>query len=156
MFSKRRRTVIAEGLRIKGTVSAEGLVEVHGHVEGDVSCKFLSVSPKGVVSGGIEAERVAVNGRVEGPIRGTEVVLKSRAHVVGDIQHQHLSIERGAYFQGRSVRSTETNTRKAPEKLTARLRKEAELKAIREPEVAAYLGTTEDKRSKRSLDISRT
>jgi cytoskeletal protein CcmA (bactofilin family) len=31
---------------------------------------------------------------VEGPIRGSEVMLKSHAHVVGDIQCQHLSVER--------------------------------------------------------------
>jgi len=29
--------------------------------------------------------------------------LKSEAHVVGDIHHQSLAIERGAYFDGRSV-----------------------------------------------------
>ena len=137
MFSKRRRTIIAQGLKIKGGVSAEGLIEVDGQIDGDVHCTFLLVSPKAVINGGIEAERVAVNGRVEGPIRGTEVVLKSGAHVVGDIQYQHLSIERGAYFQGRSVRTPETNTRKAPEKLTARLRKETELKAIRGSEFAS-------------------
>jgi cytoskeletal protein CcmA (bactofilin family) len=89
------------------------------------------VSPKAAISGGIEAERVVVNGRVEGPIRGGDVLLKSRAHVVGDIQHQSLAIERGAFFDGRSVRSPDSNVRKAPaekpEKLTARLRREREL-----------------------------
>jgi hypothetical protein len=43
------------------------------------------------------------------------------------------SIEPGAYFQGRSVCSPETNVQKEPEKLTAKLRKETELKATREP-----------------------
>ena len=42
-----------------------------------------------------------MNGRVEGPIQATDVVLKSRAHVVGDIHHRTLKIERGAYFDGR-------------------------------------------------------
>jgi cytoskeletal protein CcmA (bactofilin family) len=93
-------------------------------------CLFLQ---RRAINGGVEADRVVVNGRVEGPIRGSEVVLKSRAHVVGDIQHQRLSIEPGAYFEGRSVHSPQTNVRKAPEKLTARLRREMELKATREP-----------------------
>ena len=82
-------------------------------------------TPKAVINGGVEAERVAVNGRVEGPIRGSEVVLKSRAHVVGDIQHQCLCVEPGAYFEGRSTRPSETNVRKA--KLTARLQRVNEL-----------------------------
>ena len=67
-------------------------------------------------------------------IRGSEVVLKSRAHVVGDIQHQRLSIDPGAYFEGRSICSPEANAQKSPEKLTARLRRETELKATREPQ----------------------
>jgi cytoskeletal protein CcmA (bactofilin family) len=133
MFFRRRGTIIAEGLKITGSVSAEGLVEVNGHIEGDVHCTSLLISPKGAINGGVEADRVVVNGRVEGPIRGSEVVLKSHAYVVGDIQHQRLSIEPGAYFEGRSVRSPQTNLRKAPEKLTARLRREMELKATREP-----------------------
>ena len=130
---KRRGTIIAEGLKIKGSVSAEGLVEVNGQIEGDVHCTSLFISPKAAINGGVEADRVVVNGKVQGPIRGSEVMLKSHAHVVGDIQCQHLSVERGAYFDGRSTCSPQTNMRAAPEKLTTRLRKENELKATREP-----------------------
>jgi cytoskeletal protein CcmA (bactofilin family) len=46
---------------------------------------------------------VVVDGTVEGPIQGGEVILKSQAHVVGDIHHQSLAIESGAFFDGRSV-----------------------------------------------------
>ena len=35
--------------------------------------------------------------------------MKKRAHVIGDIQHQSLAIESGAYFDGRSVRSATSN-----------------------------------------------
>jgi cytoskeletal protein CcmA (bactofilin family) len=137
---RRRGTIIAEGLKIVGSVTAEGLVEVNGHIEGDLHCTSLVVSPKAAIAGGIEAERVVVNGRVEGPIRGGEVVLKRRAHVVGDIQHQSLAIEPGAFFDGRSVRSPETNVRKAaadrPERLSARLRREQTING-REPASAS-------------------
>ena len=110
MFGLRDRgTVIAKGLKIVGSVTAEGLVEVSGQIEGDMHCTSLIVSPQAFVSGGIQAEHVVVNGRVEGPIHGGEVILKSRAHVVGDIQHQSLAIERGAYFDGRSVQAGATN-----------------------------------------------
>jgi cytoskeletal protein CcmA (bactofilin family) len=46
---------------------------------------------------------VVVDGTVEGPIQGGEVILKSQAHVVGDIHHQSLAIESGAFFDGRSM-----------------------------------------------------
>jgi hypothetical protein len=39
------------------------------------------------------------------------VVLKPHAFVTGDIQAQSLSIERGAHFEGRSLRPDATNLR---------------------------------------------
>lgn len=137
---KRRGTIIAEGLKIVGSVTAEGLVEVNGQIEGDLHCSSLVVSPKATINGGVEADRVVVDGRVEGPIRGGEVLLKSHAYVVGDIQHSTLAIESGAYFDGRSVRAPQSNMKKSPaekpEKLTARLRREPAING-REPAAAS-------------------
>src|SRR5262245_34551176 len=101
--SKERGTVIANGLKIVGNVTAEGLVELYGQVEGEIHCTSLIVSRQAQVKGTIQAERVVVDGSVEGPIRGGQVILKSRAQVVGDIYHQSLAIEKGALFDGRSV-----------------------------------------------------
>jgi cytoskeletal protein CcmA (bactofilin family) len=112
-------TVIGNGLKIVGSVSAEGLVEVNGQIEGDVRCTSLVVSSNTKIVGSIAAERVVVNGRVEGPIQGGDVVLKSKAHVVGDIHHQSLTIEKGAYFEGRAAQAHGVNGRQ-PEKATGR------------------------------------
>src|SRR6185437_1980960 len=109
--SKRKGTVIAEGLKIIGNVSADGAVEVNGQVDGDLHCTSLIVSPKALISGGIKARSVVVNGKVEGPISGEDVILKSHAFVTGDIQAQSLSIERGAHFDGRSLGPEVTNLR---------------------------------------------
>jgi hypothetical protein len=76
MFGSRRgRTVIGNGLKIVGNVTAEGLVEVNGQIEGNLHCTSLIVSPKAQIVGSIAAERVVVDGRVEGPIQGGDVVL---------------------------------------------------------------------------------
>ena len=104
-------TVIGKGLKIVGSVSAEGLVEIDGRIEGDVSCTSLVISPNAQIVGRVNAERVVVNGRVEGPIQGGDVVLKSRAHVVGDIRHHSLTIEKGAYFEGRVAQAQGANGR---------------------------------------------
>jgi cytoskeletal protein CcmA (bactofilin family) len=105
----RKGTVIAEGLKIIGSVTAEGLVEVNGQIEGELHCSSLIISRKAQVTGAVAAEKVIVDGRVEGPIQGGEVVLKSQAHVVGDIHHQSLAVEKGAYFEGRSIQSHGAN-----------------------------------------------
>src|SRR4029450_13006611 len=112
MFGSRRRgTVIAKGLKIVGSVTAEGLVEVNGQIEGEMHCTSVIVSAGAFVWGTMRAERVIVDGTVEGPIQGGEVVLKSQAHVVGDIHHRSLSIESGAYFDGRSQQTRAANGR---------------------------------------------
>src|SRR5262245_63146644 len=102
--SKRTSTVIGEGLRIIGNVSADGAVQVNGQIDGDLNCTSITVSPKALINGAVKARSVVVNGRVEGPINAEDVVLKSHAFVTGDIQAQSLSIERGAHFEGRSLR----------------------------------------------------
>src|SRR6476659_8935693 len=119
--SKQRRTVIAKGLKIVGRVTAEGLVEINGQIEGELHCTSLIISRQAHVVGTIQAERVVVNGTVEGPIEGKSVVLKSQAHVVGDIHHQSLAIEKGASFSGRSVHMRETGqASERPERKSAR------------------------------------
>jgi cytoskeletal protein CcmA (bactofilin family) len=68
---------------------------------------------------------------VEGPIQGGDVVLKSQAHVVGDIDHQSLTIEKGAYFDGRAKQAHGANGRQ-PERASRRT-----LGQAREADVAA-------------------
>jgi cytoskeletal protein CcmA (bactofilin family) len=93
-------TVIAKGLKIVGSVTAEGLVEVNGPIDGELHCTSLVIARGAHVNGTVAGERVVVDGNVDGPIQAKEVLLKSQAHVVGDIHHQSLSVERGAFFNG--------------------------------------------------------
>jgi cytoskeletal protein CcmA (bactofilin family) len=120
MFQSRRRgTVIAKGLKIVGSVTAEGLVEVNGQIDGELHCTSLVISRGAHVNGTVAAERVVVDGEVEGPIQGVDVVLKSQAQVVGDIHHQSLAIEKGAYFEGRSIQVRRANEQQ-PERVGRR------------------------------------
>ena len=113
MFSNtNEETVIAEGLKIEGTVTADGLVRVHGKVIGDLRCTSLVISRKAEITGTVTADDVEVDGTVDGPIRASDVVLQSQAHVTGDIHHTSLSIEKGAIFEGRSKQSDMANKKK--------------------------------------------
>jgi cytoskeletal protein CcmA (bactofilin family) len=76
--SGRGRTVIGDGLKISGNVTAEGLVEINGQIEDDLHCTSPIVSPNGRIVGSITAEQVVVNGRVEGPIQGGTWCLSRR------------------------------------------------------------------------------
>jgi cytoskeletal protein CcmA (bactofilin family) len=117
----RRRTRIAEKLKIVGSLTAEGPIEVSGNLEGDLTCAALDVTRKAHIRGSVQADRIVVNGRIEGPIRGRVVVLKSRAHVVGDIMAKSLSIEKGAFFDGRSASIAEVQDDRPARPLAKRL-----------------------------------
>ena len=100
--SSNEETLIAASLKIEGQVIADGFVRVHGKINGDLQCTSLVIGPNAEITGSVSADSVVVDGRVEGPIRGDDVVLKSQAHVLGDIYHTSLSMEKGAVFDGRS------------------------------------------------------
>jgi cytoskeletal protein CcmA (bactofilin family) len=138
--SKNRGTVIAKGLKIVGTVTAEGLVEVNGRIDGELHCTSLVISRGAHVSGTIAAGRVVVDGNVEGPIQGGDVILKSKAHVVGDIHHQSLSIESGAFFDGRSVHARANG-------LASELAESERLDKRSVRQIAAGAGATEENAS---------
>ena len=101
--SSQQGRVIAKGLKIVGSVTAEGLVWVYGQINGELHCTSLVIDRGAHISGTVIAECIVVDGKVEGPIQGGKVILKSRAQVVGDIHHQSLAIESGAFLDGRSV-----------------------------------------------------
>jgi cytoskeletal protein CcmA (bactofilin family) len=61
MFASRHRgTVIAKGLKIVGSVTAEGLVEVNGHIDGELHCTSLIISRGAQVNGTVAADRIVV------------------------------------------------------------------------------------------------
>lgn len=98
-------SVISEDLTVTGNVISKGEVQVDGEVQGDVHCASLVVGDKAQITGNIVAEDVVVRGRVIGSVRGQRVTLQASSHVEGDIYHQSLAIEQGAFFEGKSRRS---------------------------------------------------
>jgi cytoskeletal protein CcmA (bactofilin family) len=98
-------SIIGEDLTIAGNVSSKGEIQVDGQIQGDVTCGSLLLGDKSQITGGVVAEDVVVRGHVIGSIRGLRVTLQSQSHVEGDIFHQSLAIEQGAYFEGKSRRS---------------------------------------------------
>ena len=64
----------------------------------------LAIGETGRIEGSVQADVVEVRGRVTGAITAKQVRLYASAHVDGDITHEQLTMEAGAYFQGRSLR----------------------------------------------------
>lgn len=98
-------SVIGEDLTVEGNIISKGEVQLEGEVKGNIHCTSLVIGDKALVEGGVVADDVIVRGRVVGSLRGHRVTLQSSSHVEGDIFHQSLAIEQGAFFEGKSRRS---------------------------------------------------
>jgi len=98
-------SVIGEDLTVEGNIISKGEVQLEGEVKGNVHCTSLVIGDKALVEGGVVADDIIVRGRIIGSIRGHRVTLQSSSHVEGDIFHQSLAIEQGAFFEGKSRRS---------------------------------------------------
>ena len=97
-------SLIAGDVTIEGNVTAGGELQIDGTVKGDIRVERVTVGDSGTVEGGIFAEAVEVRGRVSGAITAKQVRLYGDCHVDGDITHEQLAMETGAFFQGRSLR----------------------------------------------------
>jgi cytoskeletal protein CcmA (bactofilin family) len=97
-------SIIGAELTIEGDVSGGGELQIEGTIKGDVRIEHVTVGDSGSVEGGIYAEAVEVRGKVSGSITAKQVRLYGACHVDGDITHEQLAMETGAFFQGRSLR----------------------------------------------------
>jgi cytoskeletal protein CcmA (bactofilin family) len=114
-------TLIGPGIHIQGDLHGKSNIEVKGTLEGNVELDGrVVIGTGGKVVGDISAITVVIEGAVTGNINAqTKVELGSRSKTKGNIQAGTLSIQEGAYFEGRvSDRPTnggQTSHRPIPE-----------------------------------------
>ncbi len=101
-------SLVANDMTVEGNITAGGELQIDGTIKGDVRVERVTVGDTGQVEGGIFAEAVEVRGRVSGAITAKQVRLYGACHVDGDITHEQLAMETGAFFQGRSLRLQRT------------------------------------------------
>jgi cytoskeletal protein CcmA (bactofilin family) len=97
-------SLIAPDMVLEGNISGGGEIQIDGTVKGDVRVEHVTVGDGGTVDGGIYAEAVEIRGKVSGSVTAKQVRLYGACHVDGDITHEQLAMETGAFFQGRSLR----------------------------------------------------
>ena len=97
-------SLISQDLTLEGGVVGEGELHVDGVIRGDVRVGRLTLGDTGHIEGSVQAETVDIRGRIIGTITAKQVRLFGTAYVDGDITHEQLSVETGAFFQGRSLK----------------------------------------------------
>lgn len=97
-------SLISDGITIEGGVTGDGELQIDGVVRGDVRVGRLTVGDTGHIEGSVYAEAAEVRGRVIGSVTAKQVRLYGTSYVDGDITHEQLAMETGAFFQGRSLK----------------------------------------------------
>lgn len=100
----RAASLLCADLTVEGNVTSDGEVQIDGTVRGDVRVSRLTIGETGHVEGQVFCDTVEVRGRVIGSLTAKQVRLYGAAYVDGDVTHEQLSIEAGAFFQGRSLK----------------------------------------------------
>jgi cytoskeletal protein CcmA (bactofilin family) len=99
-------SIISPDLTVTGNLTSDGDVQVDGAVDGDVTAQTLTLGEHGRVHGTVTAARVKVCGTIVGEIAGGTVTLAASAKVSGDVVHDSLAIEPGAFLEGHCRRRT--------------------------------------------------
>lgn len=98
-------SVIAGDMHVLGNIVSEGVLDIDGKIDGNIRCHTASVRENGRVKGDVIAEVVHVYGAVEGLVKAKSVILYATAKVTGTVMHESLSIEDGAFIDGKLKRT---------------------------------------------------
>ena len=96
---------IGRDTTIEGNISTSGEIHIEGELRGSVRAYTCLIDTEGQVNGGVSAQYVVVRGRVLGPITAAHVTIQKGAHVEGNVVHEGLSIEHGAFVMGAITQS---------------------------------------------------
>ena len=93
-------SIIGSDVTINGDITTLGEIQLDGTVDGDVRSESLTIGEHGSVNGTVVANNVVVKGNLSGQIKGRNIRLEKTAKVKGDIMHETLSVEAGAFVEG--------------------------------------------------------
>lgn len=96
-----RHSVLPAGTTLNGDLIGDGDITIEGTVNGNIKCRFLTLSGQPTISGSAEAEVVNLCGSFTGELHATKVIINKNARMRGDIYHEVLEIQSGADFEGR-------------------------------------------------------
>lgn len=93
-------SIISSDLNIVGNLVSSGSVEIQGSIEGNVTCKSVTIRKDGVVKGDVISDLIQVDGEVNGLVKGKNVIISESGKITGIIVYESLAIKDGAYIDG--------------------------------------------------------
>lgn len=113
-------SVISKALKITGQLESTEDIQIEGEVDGDVRAISVNVGPNAKIKGTVRGDHVQLSGQVDGKIEAKKVVLTRTARMSGDVIHQDITIESGAFIDGHcKPEFGKSETKSAPKPVVA-------------------------------------
>ncbi len=103
-------SVIAQDTNILGALISDGSIDFDGTIDGNIRCHTLTIRKNGNVKGDVNAQILHVYGKINGVINAKNVNLYTDCYVEGVVIHENLSIETGAFLDGKCKRMDKINS----------------------------------------------
>lgn len=102
--------LIGSGVVAKGTMTAPGLIEVDGTVDGILRAKAVNVTVNGVLTGDTAADNIRVAGQLMDKSTARQSLLvEATGQISGDIAYGDLEIRKGATLLAKSIRACQSD-----------------------------------------------
>lgn len=102
--SRSESSHLGKSFRFKGELSGTEDIFIDGQVEGSIhlSSQVVTIGPNGNVNAEIQAREMIVHGKLKGNAQAQDRIEVTRTgSVQGDMSMARISIQDGAFFQGR-------------------------------------------------------
>ncbi|HEY2034052.1 MAG TPA: polymer-forming cytoskeletal protein [Rhizomicrobium sp.] len=93
-------SVISKSLKITGQLESTEDIQIDGEIDGDVRGVGVKIGNNAKVKGTVYGDEVELAGTIEGKIEAKKVILTGTARMSGDVSHQDIRIESGAFIDG--------------------------------------------------------
>ena len=93
-------SVISKALKITGQLESTEDIQIDGEIDGDVRGVGVKIGNNAKVKGTVYGDEVELAGTIEGRIEAKKVILTGTARMSGDVSHQDIKIESGAFIDG--------------------------------------------------------
>ena len=98
MEQLKESTIIGPSISVKGGLTGEADLTVHGQVEGPIDLKksHVTIGRTGCIKADVYGKIITIEGEVQGNLFGEEkIVLRQSAVVRGDMRAPRISLEEG-------------------------------------------------------------
>ena len=104
--SKEPALLVSEGVvvRLSDELVVNGRIELHGEIEGNVTCEQINIGPTGRVKGQLIADEADIKGEVSTELKVTLLTLRDGARVSGKVEYANLTAELAAQIDAQLSR----------------------------------------------------